>query len=222
MCTNYRPSSRETIRDTFGVDVAFEYPGESWGGYTAPIVRQHEDRLVVEPARFGLIPPWCPDEENVKKLTRGTLNARRETIAEKPSFKDAWRKGQFCLIPMNRFYEPCYESGRAERWSVSLSSETDFCVAAIWSQWGLRQTGSNTTSFAMVTLNADGHTALKRLHKPHDEKRSIYVVERRHYSQWLNATPEEAQDMMCLMPPESYVLQPALPVKSAPRTGDLF
>ena len=58
-------------------------------------------------AVFGLAPPWVKD----LCFARHTYNARSETVASKPSYRSAWRKGQFCLVPMLAFYEPSYASG---------------------------------------------------------------------------------------------------------------
>ena len=51
---------------------------------------------------FGLIPHWSKDN----KIARHTYNARSETVAEKPSFRDAWKRGQHCIIPVQSFFEP--------------------------------------------------------------------------------------------------------------------
>ncbi len=143
------------------------------------------------------------------------MNARSETVGEKPSFKNAWRKSHFCLVPMLEFYEPCYESGKAVRWRVGLSSGTDFCVAGIWSWWVAPEAQAGSASFSMITLNADEHPVLRRLHKPDDENRSLYIVPPEDYDLWLAATPEEARAMLMLLPPERFAIAPA------PRKKDL-
>lgn len=209
MCTNYRPSSRDIIREKLNAEVSFEYPEETWKGYVAPIVRLHDGERIAESAHFGLIPPWCKSSLDAKKLTGGTMNARSETVGEKPSFKNAWRKSHFCLVPMHVFYEPCYESGKAVRWSVGLSSGADFCVAGIWSWWVDPETKAGSASFAMLTLNADDHPVLRRLHKPDDEKRSLYIVPEDEYEAWLQATPEEARSRFMLLPAEDCMINPA-------------
>ena len=155
MCVNFRPSTPATITHTFGLEIPFDYRVEAWKGYTAPIIRRHEGNRVVEPAHFGLIPPWCKSALDAKKLTSGTMNARSETVGEKPSFKNAWRKSHFCLVPMSEFYEPCYESGKAERYRVGLADGSDFAVAGIWSWWTDPETKQGLASFSMLTLNAD-------------------------------------------------------------------
>jgi putative SOS response-associated peptidase YedK len=81
--------------------------------------------------RFGLIPHWAKED----KIGRHTYNARRETVAQKASFCDPWPKGQRCIIPMDAFYEPNWENGKAVRWRVQLASAQPFGVAGLWAWW---------------------------------------------------------------------------------------
>jgi putative SOS response-associated peptidase YedK len=89
----------------------FSY-GEAYPGLTAPIVTNFAPRLWVA-ARFGLVPAWAKDA----KIARSTYNARSETVGEKPSFRDAWKRGQLCIIPTDVIFEPFHEIGKAvPRW----------------------------------------------------------------------------------------------------------
>lgn len=75
-----------------------------WPGYEGLLIRRPREKDSSDdavpdrqalPALFGLVPHWAKD----LKISRSTFNARSETVAEKPSFRDAWKKGQHCLIP---------------------------------------------------------------------------------------------------------------------------
>ena len=80
--------------------------------------------------RVGLIPHWAKDTE----ISRQTYNARSETVDEKPSFRDAWRRAQHCIIPADWIYEPDWRSGKAvprrssgpmvTQWAVSYTHLT--------------------------------------------------------------------------------------------------
>jgi len=190
MCTNYRPSARDYIREHFGtLALNFEYPEEGYPGYVAPMIRRAASgNREVLAARFGLIPPWAKDT----KISRNTYNARSETVAEKPSYRSAWRRGQYCLVPMNSFYEPCYESGKAVRWRIERTDRKPFAVAGIWERWVDPGTGEVVHSFSMLTVNADGHPVMGRMHRPEDEKRSVVIVEPGDYDGWLGAPPPAA------------------------------
>jgi putative SOS response-associated peptidase YedK len=194
MCTNYRPSARDHIRDLFEIPVPeMDYPPESYPGYFAPIIRAAEDGgRECLPASFGLVPFWAKD----RTISRRLYNARSETVAEKPSFRNAWKRGHFCLVPMDSFYEPCYESGKAVRWRIERADHAPFAVAGIWERWVDPQTGEVVHSFSMLTTNADGHPVMGRMHKPGDEKRTIIPVATRKFDAWLKATAADAKKLI--------------------------
>lgn len=79
----------------------------------APILRgSHEapGEMEVDPAMFGMVPHWAD-----RKLAHRAYNARSETVASKPSFRSAWKREQFCIIPAANFFEPNYETGNPVR-----------------------------------------------------------------------------------------------------------
>ncbi len=137
---------------------------------------------------FGLVPSWAD-----LKLARSTYNARTETIAIKPSFRTAWRRRQFCVIPVENFFEPTYESGKAVRWQIQHADGIPLAVAGLW-EW--RPNGGPDdhplVSFTMLTINADEHPLMKRFHKPEDEKRMIVLLEPEQIDEWLQAPLEAA------------------------------
>jgi putative SOS response-associated peptidase YedK len=99
------------------------------------------------------------------------MNARSETVGELRSFARAWRQQQLCLVPAISFDEPCYETGKAEWWSIAMADKAMFAVAGLWSEWA----GENgpETSFTQLTINTDEHALMRHFHKPGDEKRML-------------------------------------------------
>ena len=77
------------VNEKLRVDLPAEYPAESYPGFAAPVVvKSHQTgRVACGLAKFGLIPAWA----KVDKIARHTYNARRETAAEKPSYRTGWR-----------------------------------------------------------------------------------------------------------------------------------
>src|SRR5690606_6302105 len=96
-----------------------EVPTEAFPLYLAPFIWRKPDEVELQRegkhGLFGLIPHWSKD----LALGRRTYNARSETAAEKPSFRDSWRRGRRCIVPCEAIYEPCYETGKAVRWRIS-------------------------------------------------------------------------------------------------------
>ena len=168
-----------------------DFPREAYPGYLAPIVRHNaQGELECVLARFGLIPHWAKDET----FGRRTYNARSETVAEKPSYRTPWRKGQVCLALADAIFEPCYESGRAVRWRILRKDQQPMAIASLWDSWTHPGTGEIVTSFTMLTVNADRHPMMQRFHKPEDEKRSVVIVD--PPKQWLLSSKDTRVRLM--------------------------
>jgi putative SOS response-associated peptidase YedK len=217
MCTNFRPPGSRIVRDMQGFGGVQMPPGawpdETYPGYAAPIVTPSATGagLVCSLARFGLVPRWSRDAQHAGELSRRTTNARSETVAEKPSFRSPWRERRYALVPMQSYYEPCWETGRALRWRISLASGEPFAVAGLHERWTDNDTGQTEQSFTLLTVNADGHPLMGRMHRPTDEKRMLVIVPPALYGHWLQATPEQAAHLLG-HPPD-----PALAGEPAPR-----
>jgi len=188
MCVNYHPPTSEQ----FGTLGAFtdlprdwRWPEETWKDYAAPILRAGPDgRPAACLASYGMVPRRRipPD---IKPFD--TMNARFETLGERRSFAPAWRRLQLCAVPMAWFYEPCYETGRAVRHAIGMADESLFFVAGLWRDWA-EDDGSVSSSFTQITINADEHPLMRRMHKPGDEKRSLVILPREEVGDWLRCT----------------------------------
>ena len=135
-----------------------------------------------------------------KKYGLRTYNARSETVHEKPSYRTAWRERRFGIVPVERFYEPNWETGKAQRWGIFRTDAEPACIASIWERFVDTQTGEIFFSFSMLTVNADGHPVMKHFHKPEDEKRSVVVLNDNQYLSWLAANTDQAREMLQLAP----------------------
>ncbi len=228
MCTNYRPTSRELIEEYFGAEPPdCEFRDEVYPGHFAPIIRLAskngkitEQRECV-PAVFGLIPYWSKDGKNY----RHTYNARSETVFEKPSYRSPWRKRQFCIVPMEAFYEPNYATGKPVRWRIERQDKKPFGVAAIYDAWK-NLDGEIISSFSMLTVNADGHALMGQFHPARDEKRSVVVVEKDSVDDWLAATTDRAVTYFSPIPAKKFGAVDApkisIAVGPGPLTGGLI
>lgn len=185
MCANYQPASREALASLPLPPPDFAY-GEAYPGSVVPVVTNFAPRQWV-PACFGLVPAWAKDV----KIVRSTYNARSETIGDKPSFRDAWRRGQLCIIPAEAIYEPSYETGKAVRWRIGQADGKPMGIAGIWAR---RESddGLPRWSMAMLTINADDDLLFRRFHRPDDEKRSVVILPREAWGDWLRCKSEDA------------------------------
>ncbi len=178
MCANYRPSSSEALAAFPLPPPDFSY-GEAYPGSIVPVVTNFAPRMWV-PACFGLIPSWAKDV----KIARSTYNARSETVAEKPSFRNVWKRGQLCIIPADAIYEPSYETGRAVRWRIERTDGKPMGIAGLWERQ-FKDDGLRLWSMTMLTINADNDPVFTRFHKPDDEKRSVVILPDDAWGDWL-------------------------------------
>lgn len=224
MCVNFTPANPTALQRMTGRSPANEYAPETFPGYAAPIIRgggaesDGSVELRVDLAAFGLIPNWSKD----RLIGRRTYNARSETVAEKPAYRTAWRKRQFCLVPMEQFFEPCWETGRSVRWSIHRQNKEPFTVAGIWDCWTDPTTGEIVESFSMLTINADGHSVMGRFHRPGDEKRSLVVVPPDARHDWLRATTKQAAELLADMPCGEFEAAPTATTATLPHQATLI
>ena len=106
--------------------------------------------------RWGLVPGWSK-EANPKFAT---FNARSETVAEKPTFRTAWKKSQTCLIPSLGYYEWQGEKGNKQPFFIRTKNQDPLVMAGIWDYW--QQGEQSMYSCTILTQPAEG--ALTEVH----------------------------------------------------------
>jgi len=211
MCSHYQAiKERERFYRHFGVyplDPEGKY--DMWPGYTGVMLRRargHDSGDDAVPAMeavaglFGLLPHWAKDA----KLARNTFNARSETVHEKPSFRDAWRRQQHCIIPAEAVFEPDWRSGKAVATRISRADGEPMGIAGLWSSWRSPE-GQTVYSFTMLTINADNHALMRNMHKPTDEKRMIVILAQAAYGDWLAAPAQQSMAFMQPFPADRLV-----------------
>lgn len=224
MCSNYRPVTRiDRLLTFFGVERARDEPPQDvFPLGLAPFIRLrregpfHADGTrIVEDGIFGLLPRFASEVAYGRK----TYNARSETVAVLASFRDAWRAGQRCIIPAECVYEPCWESGRAVRWRIGQAGDVPLGIAGIYATWR-HPDGREMSTFAMLTVNADGHALMQRFHRPGDEKRMVVILHPDEYAAWLSCKVADAPSFLrCWQGPLEASVDP-LPAR-APSAGSV-
>lgn len=217
MCTSYKAGRDIDFRALFDVDSPpGVWPEEIYKDYLAPIVLCARDGTrQARLASFGFVPRRHIGA-GIKAFE--TMNCRMETVATKRAFSSAWAAGQYCLIPCNVVYEPNYETGKCVRWGIHAASGQPFALAGLWRAWD--EPGGIALSFTMLTLNADDHPLMRRFHKPGTEKRSVAIVPRMLYGEWLTCRdPEVARTYLTLYPPAIMAAEAAPPPPREARTA---
>ncbi len=209
MCANYKPvTAQDRLLQYFGVERPRDaIPPEVYPGGLAPFIVRQEDRAAlardVRLGLFGLLPTWAKDIA----FGRRTYNARSETVAEKPSFRDAWRLGSRCIVPAEVIFESNWETGRAVRWAITRRDARPMGIAGLWGWWRDRE-GREWLSFTMLTVNAEGHGVFGRMYQADHEKRMVVILNEADYDTWLEAPVEDARALLKPFPAEALQAQP--------------
>lgn len=214
MCSHYQAlKEQDKYRRYFGVEPPLK-PGnwDLWPGYLGAFIRRHphaEIGDVAVPGRealsglFGLIPHWSQDT----KTARHTFNARSETVAEKPSFRDAWKRTQHCIIPAEVIFEPDWRSGKSVATKIVRADAEPMGIAGLWASWK-SPTGEVIHSYTMLTVNANDHPLMKLFHKSTDEKRMVVILPTERYQDWLQAPAQHSMEFLRPFAAEGLAIQP--------------
>ncbi len=150
--------------------------------------------------KWGLVPSWAKDPGIGNKL----INARSETAAEKPSFRDAFRKRR-CLIPATGFYEWQRRNGGKQPFHIRMKGGGPFAMAGLWEHWEKGDEPLETCTILTTSPN--------ELMKPlHDRMPVILPPDR--FATWLGETPSTSDDLRLLMMPHAPEAMEAFPVRS--------
>lgn len=191
MCANFKSLSPQQSAQLALPFPEFEYPEQVYPGYDCPIIFKSPKGLEWRKVVFGMVPKWAKDS----KISRNTYNARSESVFEKPSFKEAWYKNQFCLIPVSKIYEPRYfGSKQPERWAIQREDDQVFTIAGLYE---IARIGDQVIrSMTMLTINADNNAFMQQFHKPEDEKRVVVIIPPEYREYWLAAHHQTASAML--------------------------
>ncbi len=145
---------------------------------------------------WGLVPWWVKDPSEAARISNQTLNAKGETVFEKPAFKDSIMDNR-CLVLVNGFFEHHHHNGRTYPYFVGLKEHNPFALAGIWSKWR-RSEGMDRRTFSIITT--DGNPLLAEIHNnPKLEgPRMPVILPRESEISWIGEgiDPQEIKDLI--------------------------
>lgn len=167
-------------------DLTNFHPSDHINGFEHPKTPIIIDKNPTEIIHYywGLIPSWSKDE-NIKKMT---LNARIETIEEKPSFKDLINKR--CLVIANGFYEWQWHDTKGKnktKYEIGLKNDDLYAYAGLYSQWIDINTGEIKNTYTIVTTEAN--SLMAEIHNI--KKRMPIILRPEDEIKWLEHSPYE-------------------------------
>lgn len=154
----------------------FDYPA-------TPVIIDEKPQIITH-YNWGLIPAWAKDEE----IKKGTLNAKIETVHEKPSFKNSVNKR--CLVIANGYFEWQWldpKGKNKQKYELCLPDEELFAFAGLYSHWVDKNTGELKNTYTILTTEAS--PLLAEIHN--HNKRMLVVLKRDDETKWLQHEPIE-------------------------------
>ena len=191
MCGRYViTSTPEAIRALFGYPQQPNFPPRYNVAPTQPIpiVRVVEGRREFALVRWGLLPPWVKDPKAFTLL----INARGETVNEKPAFRNAMKRRR-CLIPADGFYEWKRDGVVKRPHHIRLKGGGPFAFAGLWETW-IGPNGEELETAAIVTT--DANDLLSPIHH-----RMPVILEPESFALWLDCANVDANAAAALIAP---------------------
>lgn len=144
---------------------------------------------------WGLVPYWVKTPAQAAGLRAKTLNARAETVFEKPSFRQAIRQRR-CLVPADGYFEWRAFNGKKYPYYIFLRDKEVFSFAGIWEQWVDPATGEILKTYTILTTAAN--PLMEKIHNT--KKRMPVILPREHELDWIREELSEA-DLLALTKP---------------------
>ncbi len=151
--------------------------------------------------RWGLIPSWAKDPSIGPRL----INARSETVAEKPSFRGAF-KSRRCLVPADGFYEWQRQERGRQPFFIRMSEGTPFAIAGLWEHW---QGPGGEVIESCTLLTTEANEIMRPLHD-----RMPVILNPKDYDLWLDPTVQKREALLPLLRPYAAEAMLAYPVRS--------
>jgi putative SOS response-associated peptidase YedK len=140
---------------------------------SVPVIVRNNNRTEAKLMKWGLVPSWAPDPSIGNRM----INARAETLLEKPSFKPLVSERR-CIIPADGFYEWRREGNRKVPVWIHLKNKEPFAFAGLWDTWRDFDSGSALDTFTIITT--DPNSLLRPIHN-----RMPVIYDREMGKQWL-------------------------------------
>ena len=212
MCGRYLLyTSTDTLARAFGLDPA-DRPNLEPRYNIAPtqdvtIVRAEAGRHRLDRARWGLVPSWAKDVGIGAKL----INARSETVAEKPAFRRAFAARR-CLVPADGFYEWTTEGKAKQPWLIAPVVEGPIAFAGLFEDWRAPE-GETVRSCTILTTDANADIA-------HLHHRMPVILAADAYDRWLTAPAAAISALLVPAPSGSLTARRVDPRVNAVRNDD--
>jgi putative SOS response-associated peptidase YedK len=152
-------------------------------------VIKHNNENKLEKLHWGLVPFWAKDISIGSRM----INARAETVSQKPSFRNAFRKRR-CLIPADGFYEWKGEKGNKQPYYVSIPSGEPFSFAGLWETWTDKETGEESVYKSCTIITTAASESIREIHH-----RMPVILDPKFHEKWLNTDIQDPKELQVII-----------------------
>jgi putative SOS response-associated peptidase YedK len=179
---------KETLIEKFRIDEIESDPAPNYNiapslGISAVIRDGNKNKLVK--LHWGLVPFWAKDKSIGSKM----INGRIETVAEKPAFKNAFKKRR-CLILADGFYEWQGKEGNKQPYYISIPSDEPFAFAGLWESWDKEEPVYK--SCTIITIESSG--PVQEIHH-----RMPVILKPENHDKWLDPKIQASKELMAIL-----------------------
>ena len=185
--SSLRTLERHFQLDLFGAELTASYniaPTQEIFAVT------HDNGRRLGKFHWGLVPSWSKDLSGASRL----INARAETVAQKPSFRAAFKKRR-CLILSDGFYEWKGEKGNRQPYFLYLPDEKPFAFAGLWEAWKPGDAGEEQPPYYSCTIiTREASTSVRDIHH-----RMPVILQPQAYDPWLDPKNQQGDDLQNIL-----------------------
>lgn len=161
----------------------------------------------VDLLKWGLIPHWAQDPKGGRK----PINAKAETVASRPTFRNAYRQRR-CIVPVDGFFEWQATKGGKQPCAIAMKESSPFGLAGLWENWKDPTSGHWTRTFAIITVPSND--LIDRIHD-----RMPAILRPQDYARWLGSDPDP-HDLLITFPSEPMRMWPISKRVNKPENDD--
>ena len=160
--------------------------------------------------RWGLLPSWAKDGKSTYRM----INARAETVADKPAYRAAFRRRR-CLLPADGFYEWQAQADGKQPWHIRMKDSNVFAFAGLWEHWE----GDDQVIESCTIIVTGANEVVRPIHD-----RMPVIINRSDYDQWLDPEVQQAEKLAPLLRPfasEQMTVYPVSKRVNSPARDDV-
>jgi putative SOS response-associated peptidase YedK len=198
MCYRYSVPGPDVVKKTFQVKLgeSFQrrYHVGAFENVKLPVITNKNPKQV-DLFNWGLIPFWVKNEKSANDIKERTVNARSETIFEKPAFRGSAGK-KHCLVIADGFFEWRYFQGKNYPYYIKLKNREAFSIAGLWDCWDNKATGEQIYSYTIITTEAN--PLMAKIHNK--KKRMPAILKKEDEQKWISSSMNKEDTMNILKP----------------------